>query len=117
MEDYRLRLWSWSEGAWAPWRDIDLETMIPFTIGGPTAEFKVVGFAEMSGVVFVMANGIVSTLELRSGKISEVRETLNSSTIFPFESFYTPGSSLMPIYSVLHSSHNNAVHLKLAMFG
>ncbi|KAG0514491.1 hypothetical protein BDA96_10G196400 [Sorghum bicolor] len=91
VEDYRLRLWSWSEAVWAPWRDISLETMIPLTIGDPTTELKVIGFAEMSGVIFVMANGIVSALELMSGEISEVRETLNSSTIFPFESFYTPG--------------------------
>ncbi|CAD6339377.1 unnamed protein product [Miscanthus lutarioriparius] len=117
VENYRLLLWSWSEGVWAPWREITLETMVPFTIGGPTTELKVIGFAEMSGVIFIMANGIVSTVELKSGKISEVRETLNSSSIFPFESFYTPGSSLMPIYSVLHSSHNNAVHHKLVLFG
>jgi len=95
VEDYRLRLWSWSEAVWAPWRDISLETMIPLTIGDPTTELKVIGFAEMSGVIFVMANGIVSALELMSGEISEVRETLNSSTIFPFESFYTPGSRLL----------------------
>lgn len=123
-ENYRLRLWSWNEGVSALWREIDLTMMIPFTIGGPTTELKVIGFAEMSRVIFVIANGvIVSTLELESGEISEVRVrgTLNSTTIFPFESFYTPGTvgaSCASTYSVLHSSHNNnVVHHKLVLFG
>ncbi|WVZ80074.1 hypothetical protein U9M48_027581 [Paspalum notatum var. saurae] len=89
-EGYSLHLWSWKAVGWEPWRAIDLEMMIPLTIGTPATVLKVVGFAEMSRVVFVSANGMIWTLNLNSGQVRQVRQTGNSSTIYPCEIFYTP---------------------------
>ncbi|KAJ1259252.1 hypothetical protein BS78_10G139900 [Paspalum vaginatum] len=89
-EGYSLHIWSWKAAGWEPWRVIDLEMMIPLTIGTPTTVLKVVGFAEMSRVVFVSANGIIWTLDLNSGQVRQVRQTGNSSTIYPCEILYTP---------------------------
>ncbi|PVH47737.1 hypothetical protein PAHAL_4G136000 [Panicum hallii] len=99
VEGYSLRLWSWeAAGRWALCRVIDLEMSIPFTIGAPITQLKVIGFAEMSDTIFVSANGIISSVQLRSGRVRKFSKTPNSDTIFPFEIFYTLGTSLMPTY-------------------
>ena len=116
VEGYSLRLWSWEAAAgWALRRVIDLEMSIPFTIGAPITQLKVIGFAEMSGTIFVSANGIISSVQLRSGsgRVSKFSRTPNSDTIFPFEIFYTLGTSLMPTYvSDFQCSLNNVVHMR-----
>ncbi|KAG2606376.1 hypothetical protein PVAP13_4NG228533 [Panicum virgatum] len=97
VEGYSLRLWSWEAAAgWALRRVIDLEMSIPFTIGAPITQLKVIGFAEMSGTIFVSANGIISSVQLRSGRVSKFSRTPNSYTIFPFEIFYTLGTQQGP---------------------
>jgi hypothetical protein len=52
----------------------------------------------MSDTIFVSANGIISSVQLRSGRVRKFSKTPNSDTIFPFEIFYTLGTSLMPTY-------------------
>lgn len=85
VEGYSLHLWSWkAAGGWAPPR-----VSIPFTIGDPITELKVIGFAEMSGTIFVSVNGVISSLQMRSGRVSKFSRTPDSNTIFPFEMFYT----------------------------
>ncbi|CAL5048019.1 unnamed protein product [Urochloa decumbens] len=94
VEGYSLHIWSWKAagaGGWAPPRVIDLEMSIPFTIGDPVTELKVIGFAEMSGIIFVSANGGISSVDLRSGRVSKFSKTPESNIIFPFEIFYTLG--------------------------
>ncbi|OEL14043.1 hypothetical protein BAE44_0024938 [Dichanthelium oligosanthes] len=112
VESYSLRLWSWKAAdGWALHRVIDLEMMIPFTVGISTIVFKVIGYAEMSGIIFVSANGITSSVRLRSGRVSNFNRILNVNTIFPFETFYTLGMQghkelKFPGQGLLHQARN-----------
>ncbi|KAG0542435.1 hypothetical protein BDA96_02G103900 [Sorghum bicolor] len=97
VEGYSLHLWSWRAtdpvggfGEWVRWRVIELDVMIPISIGDPSTTFDLAGFAESTGLIFIRANDDIFTVELKSGHITKKGKRTSDSPIFPFTSFYTP---------------------------
>ncbi|WVZ61650.1 hypothetical protein U9M48_011488 [Paspalum notatum var. saurae] len=117
VEGYSLHLWSWranSDGPreWVHDKAIELDGMIsdvgagvPLTsarIGAPLTWLHIIGFAECTGTVFISTNGgandAVFSVELKSGQINKIcKKKCVLAAIFPFMSFYTPGTSIIPL--------------------
>ncbi|KAJ1254476.1 hypothetical protein BS78_K052000 [Paspalum vaginatum] len=97
VEGYSLRLWSWRTdpddggvGEWVRGRAIELEAMISISIGDPSTWLDVVGFAEGVGSVFISANDVIFTVELKSGHIRKLGKKGDFiGFVFPFMSFYS----------------------------
>jgi hypothetical protein len=104
VEKYGLHLWSWRRigpggaGKWVQSRVIELDMMIPIAIGDPSTNLNVVGFEEGAGSVFISANDGIFTVELKSGRVRKIGKRGDFRTIFPFTSFYTPGTIFMPTH-------------------
>ncbi|OEL18388.1 hypothetical protein BAE44_0020593 [Dichanthelium oligosanthes] len=102
VKGYRLHLWAWWIGPngiekWARGRITELDMMISIAIGDPSTKLHVVGFAEGAGSIFIRANDGIFTVELKSGRVRKIGKRGDFNTIFPFMSFYTPGTNLMHI--------------------
>ena len=78
-------------GGWTPYRLIELQTKIPFK-----HRLQVVGSKEGSGIIFVVSDVGVFSLDLmsESGRGTKVDEPRENYAMFPFMSFYTPGIML-----------------------
>ncbi|GJN14348.1 hypothetical protein PR202_gb01166 [Eleusine coracana subsp. coracana] len=93
----RLCLWSTSlnnpEGiaGWVRCGDVELMTGIPLM---PYSDVYIVGSAEGLGIVFVATEVGRFAIELKSGRERKVDEPGIYYAIFPFVSFYTPGTML-----------------------
>jgi hypothetical protein len=101
VEGYRLHLWSWRETnpdggivEWARSKVIELDVMIPISIGDPLTTFDLAGFAEGINSIFISSNDDIFTVELKYSQITKMGKRTSDSPIFPFMSFYTPGKSL-----------------------
>uniref|UniRef100_A0A0A9CHY1 Uncharacterized protein n=1 Tax=Arundo donax TaxID=35708 RepID=A0A0A9CHY1_ARUDO len=73
-----LHLWSWRPGpgsvaGWVQQRVIELDTLIPIVIGGPSSELRVVGFAEGAHTIFMSSDaGGVFAFELKTGRVRKI---------------------------------------------
>ncbi|CAL5078094.1 unnamed protein product [Urochloa decumbens] len=88
----KLCLWSRNPeevAGWVEFRTIELEALIPFK---SSFSIKVVGSAEGIGIIFVTTDVGVFTIELKSGQVRKVGKHWECFTVFPFMSFYTPGT-------------------------
>uniref|UniRef100_A0A0A8ZT64 Uncharacterized protein n=1 Tax=Arundo donax TaxID=35708 RepID=A0A0A8ZT64_ARUDO len=94
-----LYLWSREPGSdedagWVESRVIELETLFPDDV--LSASLYVTGFAEGVDVVFVRTDRELFTIDLKSIRVTKVPKDIWLSDIFPYMSFYTPGTSLIP---------------------
>ncbi|KAJ1274390.1 hypothetical protein BS78_05G058000 [Paspalum vaginatum] len=65
--------------------------MISIAIGDPSTWLEVVGFAEGVGSIFISANDVIFTVELKSGHIRKLGKKGDfNGFIFPFMSFFSP---------------------------
>ncbi|WVZ61648.1 hypothetical protein U9M48_011488 [Paspalum notatum var. saurae] len=103
VEGYSLHLWWLLQtdrdglGEWEHARVvIELEAMMSTSIGGRLNWLDVVGFAEGADTVFIIANDdAIFSVELVSGQIRKIgKKGYAEGSIFPFMSFYTPGTAL-----------------------
>ncbi|CAL5034539.1 unnamed protein product [Urochloa decumbens] len=95
VKGYSLHLWSWrigadSVGKWVPGRVVELDMMISIGIGDPTTKLNAVGFAEGADSIFINANDVIFTVEMKSGSVKKIGKRGDFSTVFPYMSFYTP---------------------------
>jgi len=93
VEGYSLHLWSWRGAAagWVQGRVIELEMMLPMTIGDPSTRLLVVGYSEYANTIFIHSNDGIFAVELKSDRIKQICESQNFQAIVPYASFYTPG--------------------------
>jgi hypothetical protein len=82
VEFYSLHLWSWRVtdpdsgiGEWVRCRAIELDVMIPISIGDPLTTFDLAGFAEGTGSIFISANDDIFAVEIKSGQIIKTSVT------------------------------------------
>nr|AVY91825.1 F-box domain [Saccharum hybrid cultivar SP80-3280] len=87
VEFYSLHLWSWRAtdpdggiGEWVRCRVIELDVMIPISIGDPLTMFDLAGFAEGTGSIFISANDDIFTVELKSGQITKTGKRTSGTT-------------------------------------
>ncbi|CAM0145192.1 unnamed protein product [Urochloa decumbens] len=82
---------------WVQYRVIELERLLPDNISCNRAD--VIGFAEGVNVMFVKIIATTFMIELKSGKVRKLTEFGHFSTVLPFMSFNTPGStnSILPL--------------------
>ncbi|CAD6254268.1 unnamed protein product [Miscanthus lutarioriparius] len=95
VEGHNLHLWAWRTGPngipeWERGRVIQLD------IGDLSTKLDVVDFAEGAGSIFIFANKGVFAVDLKSGRARKIGKGGEFKVIFPFMSFYTPSTSLMP---------------------
>ncbi|TVU40801.1 hypothetical protein EJB05_14279, partial [Eragrostis curvula] len=96
VKGLRLCLWSRdvnSDGnaEWLQFRIIELGKLI---IAMPHSEATLLGSAEGLGIIFVATQFGVFTIELKSGRVRKVGNIGDYFQVFPFMSFYTPGTAL-----------------------
>ncbi|TKW30114.1 hypothetical protein SEVIR_2G013500v4 [Setaria viridis] len=88
----KIYMWSRKAGppntGWTQDRVIELERLLP--IDAVLASPDVVGFAEGIGVVFVTANNVLFTIDLKTCKVKKVCEGRGIRGVVPYMSFYTP---------------------------
>ena len=96
VEGYSLHLWSWRGAAagWVQGRVIELDMMLPMTIGDPSTRLLVVGYSECANTIFIHSNEGIFTIEFKSDRIKHICESRDFQTITPYASFYTPGMVL-----------------------
>ncbi|CAN6180943.1 unnamed protein product, partial [Urochloa humidicola] len=87
----KLYMWSRNDGpqldaGWTQNRVIELETLLPSYATSP----DVVGFAEGIGVIFVRADDVLFTIDLKTCKVKKVCQGKGIHSIVPYMSFYTP---------------------------
>ncbi|KAF8731340.1 hypothetical protein HU200_016395 [Digitaria exilis] len=94
-----LFLWSWKIdpdgiGDWERGRVIRLGMMISIATGSPSGSLDLAGFAEGAGSIFVRAEDGMFVVELKPDRVRKVGKRGDDlTTIFPFTSFYTPGTN------------------------
>ena len=74
-----------------PSRDIEFKTLLP--ADAALSKLYLVGAAEGLGIIFLKADDVVYTIDLKTYKVKKVYEGKIKS-IVPYMSFYTPGIGL-----------------------
>jgi hypothetical protein len=95
VEGHNLHLWAWRTGPngipeWEQGRVIQLD------IGDLSTKLYVFDFAEGAGSIFLRVNNAIFAVELKSGRTRKIGKGGDFKDMFPFMSFYTPSTSLMP---------------------
>jgi hypothetical protein len=85
---------------WMLRRSIDLEKFLPPDLVDRRKRhtfppMEAIGFAEDADVIFIHADIYVYMLHLKSMQIEEVSEKGTYGSIYPYASFYTPGTSVI----------------------
>nr|CAB3455570.1 unnamed protein product [Digitaria exilis] len=98
VNEDRLQLWRWKIGPWhiGHWqrgRVIKLGMMIAIATGNPSGSLDLVGFAEGTGSIFVTAEDGMFIIELKPDRVRKVAKRGDLRIIYPFASFYTPGTN------------------------
>ncbi|CAO1939971.1 unnamed protein product [Urochloa humidicola] len=87
----KLYMWSRNDGpqldaGWTQNRVLELETLLPSYATSP----DVVGFAEGIGAIFVRADDVLFTIDLKTCKVKKVCQGKGIHAVVPYMSFYTP---------------------------
>jgi hypothetical protein len=77
------------DAGWRQDRVIELEGLLPMDV--VLASPGVVGFAEGIGVIFVTANNVLFTIDLKTCRVKKVCEGRGIRAVVPYMSFDTPG--------------------------
>ncbi|CAN6180949.1 unnamed protein product [Urochloa humidicola] len=101
IEDSTLYLWSKEadrdeDAGWTQNRVIDLQKLLPVDARVSTS-LRLVAFADGVGVCFVDTDDRLFTIDLKSSQVKKVCNVTGNGydNIFPYVSFWTPGSTLI----------------------
>jgi len=81
------------DALWALTRTVELDKLLP--VGALTTFSDVVGFVDVIGVIFVRTGDGLFSIDLKSNRVTRVSKDIGFSGIFPYMSFYTPGTSFI----------------------
>jgi len=81
------------DALWALTRTVELDKLLP--VGALTTFSDVVGFVDVIGVIFVRTGDGLFSIDLKSNRVTRVSNDIGFSGIFPYMSFYTPGTSFI----------------------
>jgi len=96
----RLVLLLKKDAGWAQRRVIDLKTLLP--IRSLSTSPVVAGYASGINVIFVRTCDVLFMIDLKSSRVKKVcREVTGASSVFPYMSFYYPGTTVLASYAML----------------
>jgi hypothetical protein len=96
-DDSKLYMWSRKDtheldAIWERRVIIELDTVFPVDVVLTTV--YVIGSADGLGIVFMWVDKAVYTIDLKTYKVNKVYEGITD-LVFPYMSFYTPGTTLL----------------------